>query len=109
MLEVTRVERTQLTHNNWQDPKETWLKVVETIERDGVLYSRTSGMYGPPVEHEHFVRVGHASVGSEHPRTNIPDVLCGHCHEDTFRLTYGSYCLHATCAACGMQDIVYDG
>ena len=38
-----------------------------------------------------------------------PAVLCGNCHEDSFRIAFGSYECIAVCCVCGYSAVVYDG
>lgn len=49
-------------------------------------------------------------AGPEHPTPNPdhPDVICI-CGADVFTLRYGVYELIATCAQCGLTDMVYSG
>ncbi len=55
-------------------------------------------------------RSGHNGWGHWHPEDlNSPDVLCGQCGHDAFKLTYGNYKIDAACAECGFSDTVYDG
>lgn len=37
-----------------------------------------------------------------------PDVVCP-CGNQTFTLRYGNYEITARCAACGIEEVVYDG
>lgn len=48
--------------------------------------------------------------GHWHPEDEkSPDVLCGQCGNDTFKLNYGEYKISAACAECGHVDVVYSG
>ena len=38
-----------------------------------------------------------------------PEILCGKCEHDLFRITFGEFECIATCAACGHGAVVYDG
>ena len=59
---------------------------------------------------ERVCRFGSCVFGHWHPQDkNSPDVLCGQCGNDAFKLNYGEYKIDAACAECGFSDTVYDG
>lgn len=97
-LHVLTEERRE---HNYHDPTVEWTRVTQRIVKDGVTYERSwvkdkdcSGRPGHFTTHDERSKIG---------------VLCGDCHGDAFRISYGSYEVIVTCVECGKTGEVYSG
>lgn len=85
----------------WTDVKECFTVQYQGIEKHSIIYRRLGDQ--TTINEKHF------TVETDDVPSGIPEVLCGDCQGDTFKIRFGAYEVIAICAVCLKAAVIYDG